>query len=134
MEHLRALVGLAVEAAESAGADADVRHAVRLAVEEVCTNVIEHGYGGSGAGPIAIDVDVSEGEIVIRITDDAPVLDLDAVARPDTTASVEDRPIGGFGWHFVRSVMDRVEQQAVGDTGNVFVLAKRYTGRDDGLG
>lgn len=128
LEHLRELVETAVRAAEAAGADADAVHDVRLAVEEVCTNVIVHGYGGRGDGPVAVAVEIDDEELVIRITDAAPLLDLSTVPHPDTAAPAEERPIGGLGWHFVRSVMDRVEQHGRGTTGNVFVLAKRVGG------
>lgn len=128
MEHLRDLVDVAVRAAEAAGADADTVHDVRLAVEEVCTNVIMHGYGGRGDGPVSVAVEITGGEIVIRISDAAPLLDLSTVPHPDTAAPADERPIGGLGWYFVRSVMDRVEQHGRGAKGNVFVLAKRVGG------
>ena len=99
---------------------------VRLAVEEVCTNVMMHGYGESGSGPITVEAAFDEREIVVRISDDAPVLDLESVPSPDTAAPANDRPIGGLGWYFVHAVMDRVTQQGTGETGNVFVLTKRY--------
>ena len=130
MEHLRDLVGVAVQAAETAGAAAEVVRDVRLAVEEVCTNVIVHGYGGTGQGSVAVEVEVRGEDLVIRITDAAPLLDLETVPEPDTAASAEDRPIGGLGWYFVRSVMDRVEQHGQGTVGNVFVLIKRIGGPD----
>jgi anti-sigma regulatory factor (Ser/Thr protein kinase) len=125
-EHLRALVAVAVDAADAAGADEDVRHAVRLATEEVCTNIIMHGYGESGEGRIRLEADFDEYQIRIRISDDAPVLDLESIAVPDTAAMADDRPIGGLGWYFVRSVMDSVVQEGAGESGNVFMLSKRY--------
>jgi anti-sigma regulatory factor (Ser/Thr protein kinase) len=125
-EHLRALVAVAVDAADAAGADEDVRHAVRLATEEVCTNIIMHGYGEAGDGRIRVEADFDDYEIVIRISDDAPLLDLESVAAPDTGASAEERPIGGLGWYFVRSVMDGVVQAGTGEPGNIFMLTKRY--------
>ena len=90
--------------------------------------MLVHGYGGRGDGPVSVAVEIEDDELVIRISDAAPLLDLSTVPHPDTAAPAEERAIGGLGWYFVRSVMDRVEQHGRGATGNVFVLAKRVGG------
>ena len=39
-------------AAQAAGFDSKDVYAIKLAVDEACTNIIEHGYGGEGIGKI----------------------------------------------------------------------------------
>ena len=46
-----------------------------------------------------------------------------ARAAPDTSLSVEERPIGGLGIHLVGQLMDKVDYQRR-DNHNVVVLVK----------
>lgn len=55
MADLPALMAFIDAACDALTADGDVRFAVRLAVEEVFTNILEHGYAGDG--PVAVAVD-----------------------------------------------------------------------------
>ena len=54
LENLPALLDAADAACLQAGASEDVRHAVRLAVEEVSVNVMTHGYANEPPGPITL--------------------------------------------------------------------------------
>ena len=42
------------EAAQVAGLSARAQHHCQIAVDEACTNIIEHGYGGEDRGEIKI--------------------------------------------------------------------------------
>jgi anti-sigma regulatory factor (Ser/Thr protein kinase) len=120
------LVRFAVHAARDAGADAAAQHDVRLAVDEVCTNIIEHGYGGA-AGSIAIEVTVSGEALHIRIEDQAPLFDPTTAPRPDLHIPWEQRTPGKLGWHLTREVMDDVRYEPRAERGNVVTLVKHLT-------
>jgi two-component system cell cycle response regulator DivK len=125
-EHLPELVGFAVNAARAAGAGDEALHAVRLAVEEVCLNVMTHGYAGGGTGgPLRVAVERRDDALVVQISDEAPPFDPARVPRPRLDASVEERELGGLGWHLVRSVMDDVRHEPAHPVGNVVTLIKR---------
>ncbi len=112
----------------AAAARGDLKHAV----EEVCVNVITHGYA-DGTGPIELTFDRRPGEVVVTITDEAPHFDPAAAPTPDLEADWESRPLGGLGWHLVRGLMDRVEHRENPGRGNVVTLGKRVDesqGRD----
>jgi serine/threonine-protein kinase RsbW len=80
---------------------------IQLAVEEVITNVIVHGYRGRG-GEIEITCRISGDRAVIRIADTAPPFDPLSLAGPDISADVEDRKVGGLGVYLVRQVTDGI--------------------------
>ena len=126
LDHLPALVEFVREACERTGADASSCFALRLAVEEVCTNLMRHGYGGRAeSGPIEVSVSGVPGRLVVTITDFAPPFSPDAAPTPDIDASWEERRIGGLGWHLVKSVVDEVRYEANAAAGNRLTLVKK---------
>ena len=125
MEHLPELVEFASQCARESGADAAALHDIRLAVSEVCANVVLHGYAGEPGGSISIETAATAGRLVVRIEDDAPVFDPSVLPAPDTGSDWERRQPGKVGWHLVYSVMDEVRHEPRDDRGNVVILAKR---------
>ena len=121
MRDLSALLAFVDRACEAAGPD--VGFAVRLAVEEVFTNMLEHGYGGDGPGTVAIDVDDARVRVVLE--DEAPAFDPGDAPAPDFASDPMEREPGGLGWHLVRQVMDDVRHTARGERGNTITLVKR---------
>jgi serine/threonine-protein kinase RsbW len=51
-ESLEGLREFAAQAAKDAGMDESETYAVKLAVDEACSNIIEHAYCGEGRGDI----------------------------------------------------------------------------------
>jgi serine/threonine-protein kinase RsbW len=125
MEHLPELVEFATQGGRESGADAEALHDIRLAVGEVCTNVVEHGYTGEPRGSITIETTATAEHLVVRIEDDAPVFDPSSLSPPDTESDGERREPGNLGWHLVYSAMDEVRHEPRGERGNVVILAKR---------
>lgn len=125
MEHLPELVEFAAQGVRESGADAEALHDIRLAVSEVCANIVEHGYAGEPRGAITIETTATAGRLVVRIEDDAPVFDPAILPPPDTESDGERREPGHLGWHLVYSVMDEVRHEPRGERGNVVILAKR---------
>lgn len=111
-----------------AGASAEMCHAVVLAVDEICTNVIEHGYEGRDDGDLRLRFEASRDEIRVIVLDRGRVFDPADAPRPDLDADWRERPIGGLGWHLVRGMVDDV-RYASGDSGNEVTLVKRIGAR-----
>jgi serine/threonine-protein kinase RsbW len=125
MEYLPELVEFAAECGHESGAGTEVLHDIRLAVSEVCANVIGHGYAGEHEGSIAIETTTTADCLVVRIEDDAPVFDPSVVPPPDTESDLDRREPGKLGWHLVYQVMDEVTHEPRGERGNIVTLAKR---------
>ena len=125
MEHLHELVEFTAQSVHESGAGAEALHDIRLAVSEVCANVVEHGYTGEHRGSIAVETTATAERLVVRIEDDAPVFDPSALSPPDTEGAWERRKPGNLGWHLVHNVMDEVRHEPRGDRGNVVILTKR---------
>lgn len=112
-------------AAAQAGLDEAAAHHCALAVDEACTNIIEHGYPRGGADErITITCRLEAGGLTIVIEDSSPPFDpLSLPDRPAGTALLDGRE-GGWGVHFIRRMMDRVEYQRA-DGKNRLSLYKR---------
>jgi serine/threonine-protein kinase RsbW len=96
----------------------------QLAVDEACTNIIEHGYEGEDRGSIEVTADPRDGELVITIQDHAKFFDARQVPQPNLNVTLDELKVGGLGLHFMRQVMDAVEF-SYQDGGNRLVLVKR---------
>ena len=82
------------ETATALAADPGRLHEVVLAVNEVATNIMIHGYQGQ-PGLIEIEVGRSEDSLVVRLRDQAPPFDPTAVPDPDLSLPLEERPLAG---------------------------------------
>ena len=125
MADLPALAAFVDTACDGFGADGEVRFAMRLAVEEVFTNIIEHGY--RGRGPVLVEVDGGPRCVRVRLSDEAPAFDPADAPVPDLESPLRDRDPGGLGWHLVRQLMDEVEHRhrPAPPRGNTYILVKQ---------
>ncbi len=107
------------------GMDDEGVYRCQLSVEEICTNIVEHGYGFEyHGGKIEIWCFLHDKSFIIEIIDDAPLFDPLTLPNPDESTPLWDRVEGGWGIHFVRKFMDRVEYFN-SDQRNHFRMEKR---------
>jgi len=123
-EQLPSLLEFVDAACAEAALPEDVAFAVRLAAEEACTNVILHSFRDIPPGRIAIGIEHTPQQVVVTIEDDGHPFHPETVPAPALRASVEDRALGGLGWHLITSVMDEVHHHHDAITGNRLVLVK----------
>jgi serine/threonine-protein kinase RsbW len=114
-----------VEIAENAGLDERGVYHCRLAVEEACTNVIEHGYQFSGEDKV-IDIvcHADSSQLTIVIMDDGPPYNPLNKTDPDPKTPLWERHEGGWGVAFIKKVMDSVDYSFEGSRNNL-ILGKR---------
>jgi serine/threonine-protein kinase RsbW len=110
-------------ACDEAAVDPAVRFDLKLAVEEACTNVIEHAYGGEG-GELTVCFEVCGPDVQITVTDRGQPFDPDEVAMPNLSLPLEERPIGGLGIFLMQQLMDDVTFE-FSPAGNRLTMVKR---------
>ena len=98
-----------VALAAQAGLDSKAQHHCQLAIDEACTNIIEHGYGGSTPDQV-IDVFCYQGpeQFDIVVVDDSPAFNPLQQNTPDPDTPLDERKMGGWGVYFIRKFMDHV--------------------------
>lgn len=89
------------------GVPSNIAHDILLAVEEVCVNIVQHGYRGEEGG-IELRVRGRERALTVEVRDHAPAFDPLAVPPPDLSEGWEGREVGGLGVHFVRNLAEEV--------------------------
>ncbi len=125
IENVRPICDFVVDFVNDARLGDDIAFQSELSVEEICTNVIEHGYKHQGADK-KIDVVCTYDDRVlkIRIIDEAPLFNPLEIAEPDPNTPLWDREGGGWGVYFVKQYMTSVDYEAV-DGQNTILLTKQ---------
>jgi anti-sigma regulatory factor (Ser/Thr protein kinase) len=96
---------------------------LRLAAEEVLTNIVQYADVGIEQRPVELRLSASRGSLRMEFRDEgAPFNPLDA-PMPDLDTRPEARAIGGLGVHLVKSLVDEARYSREGSV-NVFVLMK----------
>ena len=87
---------------------------LKIAVDEACTNVIEHAYNGEGEHQIDIAIIVKPDRLVVRIRDEGEAFNPDSYEEPNIFEFAKRHKKGGFGVHIMRRLMDQVEYRTRG--------------------
>ncbi|MBI3784037.1 MAG: SpoIIE family protein phosphatase [Deltaproteobacteria bacterium] len=131
LSELARVAALIDEFGEAHGVPAHAVFECNLALDEVLTNIISHGYGDEATHEIIARCHLGDGTWRFEIEDDARPFNPLSAAAPDLQQPFEERPIGGLGIHIVRRVMDELEYKREHDK-NVLVMSKQITRRETG--
>jgi len=108
--------------AAQAGLDKSAVYKLCLAVDEIATNIVMHGYEEAGlSGDIVIAAGKVDNSFQIHLRDHGRAYDPDAHEQPadtDLDLPLEDRRIGGLGILLAKDSVDDL-QYASGPDGNV---------------
>lgn len=98
---------------------------VGMCLEEVVSNVINHGYDDDQPHSIDICLDLVGGRLDIMVSDDGKPFDpLNDAPPPDLAADIEDRRLGGLGVHLIKTLMEEVRYQRL-EGRNVLTMTLR---------
>jgi len=124
-ESLAGIRKFVFHAASDAGFDEKEIYAVELAVDEACSNIIEHAYGGEGKGDIECTCNDIKGGLEIILKDDGKPFDPGAVSQPDFSVELEEIKPRGAGLFLIHNMMDDVDFEFSQKEGNVLRMVKR---------
>ena len=128
-ESLAQISDFITQAARAAGFNEDEVFHIQMAVDEACSNVIEHAYSSGPVGDIdlACTYDAS-GSLRIDIRDYGRPFNPDEVPFPPvngSAADIDDMKVGGLGLFFMRKLMDEVTFTFDAAAGNHLTMLKR---------
>jgi len=116
-------------AAEATGLDHSAAYNLILAVDEIATNVIEHGYMEAGLkGDISVEAARDNDSLVIRLADTGK--SFDPHSRPEIddvelSKELEDRAVGGLGIMLAKDGVDDLQYEAT-ESGNIHRFVVRF--------
>ena len=108
LENLATIADFVIKAAQTLGLSDRATFYVQMAVDEACTNIIQHSYEGEGKGEIAILCELVDDDFVVTIRDHGRPFDPGAVPLPNLSASLAERQNEKLGLYFMRQLMDEV--------------------------
>jgi serine/threonine-protein kinase RsbW len=103
------------------GVTENVRADLALAVTELCTNIIRHGYRGA-EGPIELRAARDDDTIEITATDKAPAFSPEEHEAAGPRALLRE---GGYGLDLIKAMADEVSHTPLPEGGNRVTLIKR---------
>ncbi len=95
--------------AQDAGFESFAVYSIEMAVDEACSNIIEHAYEGEGKGDIRCTCSVTEDALKVVIRDRGKPFDPSRVPPPNLSDDLDERQAHGLGLHFIRKWMDEVD-------------------------
>jgi anti-sigma regulatory factor (Ser/Thr protein kinase) len=98
---------------EAFGVDPDVLTDLRIALDEVVTNILKYAYSDSAPHDIGFHWELRDGRLATIIEDDGVPFDPLRAPQPDTTSSLADRQVGGLGIVFLKDLMHSVTYERV---------------------
>lgn len=114
-------------AAKVAGLDKKAAYRLRLAVDEIATNIIVYGYEQAGLeGSLSVRVDINEQDLTILIEDTGVAYDPTQKALPDDLdLPLAQRQIGGLGVYLAIEGVDKFSYERVGNRNHNIFLVNR---------
>jgi anti-sigma regulatory factor (Ser/Thr protein kinase) len=124
LDSIRTVGKYVLEAAAEAGLESHAAYRLRLAVDEIATNAVLHGYQPAGyAGDLLVSARFDEARLTIILEDSSPAFDPLSVPLPaDLEWEPQDRPAGGLGVFLALRGVDEFQHQWVNNRNyNTFV-------------
>jgi anti-sigma regulatory factor (Ser/Thr protein kinase) len=125
MSNLEDLRRFTESAVTHAGLHQDLVFAFKLAVDEICANIIQYGYEGREPGLISLTFQTTSDLARLMIRDDGKYFPPNQAQSPDVEADWSQRPVGGLGLFFVQELMDQVAYERTDQNFNQYVLEKK---------
>lgn len=125
LESVPLAIDCVTQSARAAGFDAHSLYQIQLAVDEACSNVVDHAYADLEPGDMEVSCCLDAQTLVIRVRDWGKGFNPDNVPEPDVHAPLEERTLGGLGLFLMKQVMDHVLFTFDPERGNELMMVKR---------
>jgi anti-sigma regulatory factor (Ser/Thr protein kinase) len=127
LDSLSAIRKYVNNAAAQAGLDKKVAYRLLLAVDEIATNIIVHGYEQAGkTGEVTVQAEMDEDHLTITLEDSAAPFDPRYFERPGhIDKPIKERPIGGLGIYLALENVDVLDYEYVNNRNRNSLIIKR---------
>lgn len=115
-----------VDEAHKTSLDETAIYEVQLAVDEACSNIIEHAYQGEGKGEIICSCEISPDAFTVVLQDEGKPFDPAEIKKLDVGVPLESLGNRGAGVFLMKKLMDKVEFKFLDDNGTILTLVKHF--------
>lgn len=127
LDSLAPIGAYVLDAASQFGLEKKIAYRLRLAVDEIATNAVLHGYERIGTeGNLVVIAEIDENSLTIILEDSGPAYDPFKTPSPDDLDQpLDDRDIGGLGVFLAIQGVDDYRYEWVNDTNrNIFIMKR----------
>jgi anti-sigma regulatory factor (Ser/Thr protein kinase) len=111
LDSLKPIADYVLAAAKEAGLDKKASYNLRLAVDEIATNIIMYGYEQAGIeGTVDLQADLDDRALTIVVEDTAAAFNpFDKLAQEEMTVDlpIDQKPMGGLGVYLTIQGVDK---------------------------
>ena len=112
--------------AQKVGFDLGESNKIELAVDEACTNVIEHAYQHDESKDIDIAIKIDYNKFTVVVTDRGRSFKLEEVELPDMNSYLAELRVGGLGIYLMKTLMDEVDYKSKPGGKNEVTMVKYF--------
>jgi len=104
---------------------------LNLVLDELITNIVSYGYEDADPHEIRLWLRAEPGRLTVVLSDDGKAFNpLEQAPKAILEGSIEERPIGGLGIHFMRTLMDEVSYER--RDGHNHLTMIKHLGKNEG--
>lgn len=103
---------------------------LEMAVDEACSNVMEHAYQSDSTKEVSIRATVDDSSVQIWVIDTGKGFDPAAVEQSKLEDLISAKRTGGLGMRLMKSFMDEVHYEMVPGVKNELKMVKRLHGSE----
>lgn len=125
LESLTEIARYIIAAAAAAKLEKKAAYGLRLAADEIATNIIIHGYEEvGGSGDLELQIEMSDRNLTVLIEDTAVAYNPTMQALPDDLDKPpQERHIGGLGVYLAIQGVDKFSYERIGNRNrSIFVM------------
>lgn len=128
LDALSDISAFVLAAADAAGIHGQARYRLRLAVDEIATNIVTYGYPAGGVAPQTIDLQAETDDKTLKILLEDRGVAFDPRQAPppaDLHAPPEERQIGGLGVYLALGGVDQFFYERAEDRNRNILVVNR---------
>jgi serine/threonine-protein kinase RsbW len=129
LDSLSAIAEFVMTATSNAGLDKKAAYRFRLAVDEIATNIIVHGYEEANiTGVLGLHAEIEQETLTLTIEDTGNAYDPQEQVLPDAEdlhKPIEQRQIGGLGVYLALQGVNKFVYERVGDRNHNILIVNR---------
>jgi serine/threonine-protein kinase RsbW len=100
---------------------------IELAVDEACTNVIEHGYDSNDPNKeITVRMEINTSKLVLTVIDHAKPFDITIYNPRGVDELTNEGRDGGLGIRLITHIMDAIDYRITSDGHNELIMTKYF--------
>jgi serine/threonine-protein kinase RsbW len=116
--------------AKKVGFDSEESNKIELAVDEACTNVIEHAYQHDETKDIDIAIKIDYHKITVIVTDKGKSFNMREVELPNMQSYLAELRVGGLGIYLMKTLMDEVDYRSKPGVKNEVRMVKYFLAKN----